>query len=177
MNVGRALTIHSELIKLERTIIEQLQDDNFDPLELSDKHLVHLFAPLIDFVERGGEVREKAPASKRKLSEGGPVAKRSKSVTGVKADEVAGNVISVYGATNGRAEVWYYLLEQNFDGILLDKFGPGNLFHTTATIDPIEPDTVLNWNVKAQIDKSAIYISVAEREKQEKQLRLSLGKE
>jgi hypothetical protein len=112
---------------------------------------------------------EKYLAEKQAGAEHPPRKRRIQSA----GEAVAGNVISVYGATNGKPEVWYYLLEQNFDGILLVK--SGTYFFTTETIDPIESDTVLNWNVSAKIVKGGqIFISDTKQRSQERRLRLSL---
>lgn len=91
----------------------------------------------------------------------------------ITAADVVGNVISVYGATNGQPEVWYYIMKQNLDGVLLQKFGRS--YFATTTVDPIDRDTVLNWDVNAQFGKKGeVYISAAEHREQEKLLKLSL---
>jgi hypothetical protein len=63
---------------------------------------------------------------------------------------VIGNVIAVYGDTNGVPEVWYYILERDFEGIVLERANE-TTFEPTAHIDPIEKTTVLDWDVRCKI--------------------------
>jgi hypothetical protein len=121
---------------------------------------------------------EVEPSLKRSSEEEKPVPKRIRTAprndNRFKAESVTGNIISVYGLdAAGKPEVWYYLLEQNFEGILLQQ--QANRFFTTATTDPIEYDTVLNWNVDVVHKKDHIHISAREQREQEEQLQFSLA--
>lgn len=89
---------------------------------------------------------------------------------------VIGNVIAVYGDTKGKAEVWYYILEKDFEGILLERLDE-TTFESTATIDKIEQTTVLEWDVACIIRSGGtVSISVPEQQSHQVLLEESLKK-
>lgn len=95
----------------------------------------------------------------RVIEQSGPGSKRQKIASPSNNEQtpapidqksVIGNVIAVYRDTKGVPEVWYYILEKDFEGIVLERANE-ETFEPTVHIDPIEQTTVLDWDVRCKI--------------------------